>query len=239
MVTGTAGTPTGTVSIGTSGGNCEIVLLNGQGSCTLIFNASGTSTIFAGYSGDTVHFPSYTESSHTVLAGITPTFTPTAMATNIPTDTPTDTPTPTFTPTFTSTPVLGCNSIRDTVQATTNPIKLSGNTMYLDIPNTNSYPVTISSIYVAWNYDQGHVGSNSNLKLMSVKLGSSTIWQSSAGVHQPNYTISSFSNPAIVPAAGTSRLTFTFDQTYSRASGEGIQVQFSTPGCDAYPIILP
>jgi Flp pilus assembly protein TadG len=227
--TGSTIIPTGTVIVTNSeGGTCGTLTLNASGvaTCSMIFNIEGFPVITATYSGDANHDASTgTETHQVLLADPTPTNTPVP-----PTAQPTVPP-----GTAVPTPVSNCNSIRDAV----NTINFSTNTMYLNIPNANGYPVTIGSIYVAWNYDKGHIGSNSNLKLMNVTINSTTIWSSATGIHQPSYTITSFSNPAVIPASGTSKLTFTFDQSYNRQSGEQIQFQLSTPGCESYPVLVP
>jgi hypothetical protein len=70
-------------------------------------------------------------------------------------------------------------------------------------------------------------------------INSTVIWELAEGVHQPNYTITSFKNPAVFPANLPSQLVFVFDQTYDRQSGEQIQINFSTPGCESYPVLAP
>ncbi len=219
--------PSGTVTVtNTEGGTCGTLTLDidGKATCTMTFNVEGTPIITASYSGDVNHDPDTGNEAHQVLLAdptVAPTVAPTAGPTAI-------------VPTVAPTPVTNCNTIRDAIGA----ISFSTNTMSLNIPNGNVYPVTISSIYVAWNYDKGHIGSNSNLKLMSAKLNSTTIWQVTTGIHQPNYTIP-LATSVVIPASGTSQLTFTFDQTYNRQSGEQIQIQFSTPGCELFPILVP
>ncbi|HET9913296.1 MAG TPA: Ig-like domain repeat protein [Anaerolineales bacterium] len=221
--------PTGTVNITSAAGNCTAVpLIAGVATCPVTYTSVGTTNISAVYSGDSRYISEDDSTSHEVLA--------TAPTAGPPTVGPTSAP-PTAGPTALPTPVSNCNTIRDMIP--NNPIKTPSNTMTLDIPNPNGYPVTMGSIYVAWNYSGGHSASNSNLKLMSVSLGTTTIWQSTTGLHQPYYTISSFSNPPIIPANQTTKLTFTFDQTYDKESGEAIQIQFSTPGCESYPVLVP
>ncbi|MEP6896505.1 MAG: Ig-like domain-containing protein, partial [Chloroflexota bacterium] len=65
-VTGGSATPTGTVTITGSGAPCTITLINGTGSCAVIFNSVGTKTLSAVYNGDSLHATSNTTASHTV-----------------------------------------------------------------------------------------------------------------------------------------------------------------------------
>jgi len=66
--------PSGTVEITGADTNCTILLLpDGTGSCTVIFNTTGHKTITATYSGDGQYAPSSGSVGHTVIKGSTTT----------------------------------------------------------------------------------------------------------------------------------------------------------------------
>ena len=65
-VTGTGGTPTGTVAISGATSNCTITLSSGSGSCNVVFNSAGVQTLTAVYSGDSNFASSSDTKSHTV-----------------------------------------------------------------------------------------------------------------------------------------------------------------------------
>lgn len=218
-----SGMPTGTVDISVDGINiCNITLVDGTGSCSIAFYKVGLISVTATYNGDAHYLSSTSVLSHEVLAAP-----PTPTATLTPFYTPTFTPT---IPTITSTPVLSCNSIRDSVGT----LVVAGETMYLDIPNANPYPVTIAGVRVGWNYANGHRGANSSLRLLGAALNGTTFWTGDENI--PIFQIPLPTSPLVIPANGTSRITFTFDQTYDRLIDEGLYVTFSTPGCESYPI---
>jgi hypothetical protein len=163
----------------------------------------------------------------------------TATATQTATSTPTLIPsvTPSYTPTTTPTAVLGCNGISDSLRGVADPIKFYGNTMYLDIPNPNAYPVAVRDVFVAWNYQTGGSVMRS-LTLQSARLNTNVFWTGSVSAY--NLVIGEggypFSQPVILPAGQTSRLTFSFDRNYANPIGDEIMINFSTPGCEPYPI---
>ncbi|HMB22455.1 MAG: choice-of-anchor Q domain-containing protein, partial [Chloroflexota bacterium] len=231
-VTGNDGIPTGSVTVTSGAGNCNIMLSNGQGSCAMAFSDPGTFTIAAHYNGDNQYLTSDGAALHTVMAA-PPTSTYTPTYTPPPTATFTPSPTATFTVTPGPTPVAGCSSIRDGAGT----IKFSLKTMYLDIPNPNPYPVTVSNVYVVWNYAAGHAPGDSSMYLQKAQLGSTVFW--TGNLNQPSASLP-LSTAVAIPASGTARITFTFDKVYNRPMGnEQIQILFSTPGCEAYPVIVP
>jgi Flp pilus assembly protein TadG len=65
-VTGGSTTATGTVTITGGDAPCTITLVNGTGSCNVVFSSDGTKTLAAAYNGDTQHAPSNTTATHTV-----------------------------------------------------------------------------------------------------------------------------------------------------------------------------
>jgi len=75
-VLGGGATPTGTVSIGGADTNCAITLVNGTGSCNVIFNTIGSKTLSATYNGDGNYLTSVAATvSHTVRNATTTTIT--------------------------------------------------------------------------------------------------------------------------------------------------------------------
>ena len=231
---GTTIIPTGSVMISNSeGGTCgPITLSGGIATCSaMVFNTAGFPTITAVYTSDdaTKYKDGTGTGTHEVMTN-----TPTATRTPLPTNTPTQTPIPSATSTTTPavTPVLGCNSIRDQFGA--NPIQIYHKTMYLEITNPNPYSVTMSNIFVRWNYNGGRIGGNGKLTLKTIDLNGTTFWTGSENV--PLLTIP-LSPPVVLPGNGVkSRITFTFDYTYGNPGGEELQIDFSTPGCELYSI---
>jgi hypothetical protein len=74
-VSGTGSTPTGIVAITGADTNCSITLVNGSGSCYVVFNTIGAKILTATYSGDGNYTPSADTESHTVKNGTTTTIT--------------------------------------------------------------------------------------------------------------------------------------------------------------------
>ncbi len=69
-VSGTGGTPTGTVAITGADTNCTITLASGSGSCNVVFNTAGSKTLTATYSSDVNFASSSGTASHTVDKGV-------------------------------------------------------------------------------------------------------------------------------------------------------------------------
>jgi PKD repeat protein len=66
-VTGSGGTPSGTVSVTGAGADpCTITLVNGSGSCSLVFGSAGQQQVTATYSGDARFNGSSDQESHQV-----------------------------------------------------------------------------------------------------------------------------------------------------------------------------
>ena len=113
--------------------------------------------------------------------------------------------------------------------------------MTLNIPNTNVYPVTISNIFVVWNYDKGHqTGDEKGLILQSATLlGSPTPFWTADPLDPSLGPSASITPPAAVsfPPNTTSTIVFTFDQSYDKFSkSEEIYINLLTPGCENDPI---
>jgi hypothetical protein len=225
--------PTGDVAINVCG---TIGLSSGTVSCDVVLN--NDITITADYPGDTVHLPSNGSSFHHVMDGTaTPSNTP--LPTSTPTETPipsatpemtsTPTPTPTVTSTASPTPVIGCNSLQDDIP---HAIAFHQNTMYLDIDNANPYPVTVSTVFVAWHHLEGGSGKRT-LTLNSAQLNTTTFWSGSITAQSLTMGVPEFPfiAPVVIPPNQVSRLTFTFNRVYANPLGEEITLTFSTPGC--------
>ena len=82
-VGGTGASPTGTVTITGADTNCTLTLINGSGSCNVVFNTTGSKTLTAAYNGDVNYVASSASTQHTVT-----TIAPGASVTTITADTP-------------------------------------------------------------------------------------------------------------------------------------------------------
>lgn len=67
-------TPTGLVDISGADTACQITLVGGSGSCTVVFTAGGVRTLMAFYNGDATHDSSADDEEHTVNLASTFTF---------------------------------------------------------------------------------------------------------------------------------------------------------------------
>jgi hypothetical protein len=137
-----------------------------------------------------------------------------------------------------SAPVPACDQIAKDVKKASLPLKINGqNTIYIDIPNTYAYPIKVDTIYLKWNYNGGHLSPfDQTVRLQKAAFGSVsgtptpiTIWIGD----QPGafYTITASNPPFLLAPGETTRLTFTFHQTYDLSSQEELVIRFSTPGC--------
>jgi hypothetical protein len=72
-VSGSIGTPTGTVAITGADGNCTITLTSGSGTCNVSFNSAGSRTITASYSGSASYAGSSATAGQNVNKGPTAT----------------------------------------------------------------------------------------------------------------------------------------------------------------------
>lgn len=222
-------TPTGKVSINTAAGKCNnLTLSGGVASCNVTYTATGSSTITASYTpaDTTKHKASTGSETHTVVTTL-PTATTAPTATSLPTSTPLPTAVPTA--------VSGCDSLRSGAGT----VQFSSNTMTLRVPNTNGYAVAIDHVFVAWNYSAGHSPGDSSLWLQQAKLNSTVFWAGTP-ISLPGTSLTP-STPVSIPANGIAMFTFTFDKVYNgNTSGvEQVQLYFSTPGCEGYPVVVP
>lgn len=236
-VTSSFGVPTGEVDVVSTGGggSCTVTLdPTGKGPCTLNFPNLGSFTIDADYNGDSGHLASTAPTKdHDVLSvAATPTFTPKPTATK----TLQPSPTPAFTPTFTATVLPNCQIIRDSVGSLVirNDEDNEVSAMYLDIPNATGAPITIDSVRVGWNYEDGHSGKDHTLRLKVAALNGTVFW--TGDEYLPVFQVPLPASPLVMPQTGPSQIVFAFHQTYDRLENESIYITFSTPGCTGYPI---
>ena len=103
---------------------------------------------------------------------------------------------------------------------------------------TNPYgALLINDVTVTWNHDKGHqTGSDKTLDLMSASLGA-VFWSSPVGAVGASQTIVP-ATAAYVPA-GSSTITFTFDDSYDNWDNpptESISITLNAPGCQGVVI---
>jgi len=154
-------------------------------------------------------------------------YTPTSVLPPTIPATQTKAPPPTSTPTVTLT-AINCTGATSLSHG---PLTITDNVMYMDIINSTGYTVSTAEIYLEWNHDTGHEGSDPTLHVRQVSLGNST-W--SGDVFAPSTFFQGF-YPTIPPGAST--IKFFFNQTYTNTDGtERIIITLSTPGCVSYPI---
>jgi hypothetical protein len=178
--------------------------------------------------------PTFTPITYTPTSSFTPTITLTPTVTFTPSNTPTPsyTPTPSFTPTPSKTPIGNCNLV------THGGEDISGTTFSMTINNPTGVDLQILDVTVFWNHDGGHKqGTDNSLRLRSATITSgsttNTFW--SGNIYSTNYTIIP-GDPLLIPT-GTSTITFTFHQSYTRTNGsERIFINFETNGCQGYPV---
>lgn len=154
----------------------------------------------------------------------TPTITLPPSATFTPSLTPRPSSTPSITPT-----AISCTGLTGVSHG---PLSFEDNVMYMAIYNNTGHNLTTAQVYVEWNHDSGHAGSESSaLHLKHVTLSGQT-W--SGDILSPSAFITPFY--PIIPQ-GESIIRFYFDQDYDIPDGtERIIVTIGTPGCVNYPI---
>lgn len=141
--------------------------------------------------------------------------------------TPSYTPLPTLTPSITPT-AISCTGLTGVSHG---PLVFEDNVMRMTIFNNTGHALTTAQVYVEWNHDNGHDGSDSTLHLNHVTLAQQTY---SEDIFAPSAFITPF-YPIIPP--GESVVRFYFNQTYDRLDGtERIIITIGTPGCVNYPV---
>lgn len=162
--------------------------------------------------------------------GITPgggARTPTVTLPPTLTFTPSKTPLPTSTATITPT-AISCTGLTGVSHG---PLQFKDNIMQMTIFNNTGHFLTTTQMYVEWNHDTGHDGSDSTLRLQQASLAGQT-W--TGDIFAPSAFITPF-YPVIPP--GESLVQFHYHQDYDRLDGtERIVITIGNPGCVNYPV---
>lgn len=175
----------------------------------------------------------------TNTAVLTATYIPTSP--NMPRVTPVDTqpPLPTFTatatntvlptipPTLTATPI-SCTGLTGVSHG---PLVIREDFIEMSIDNKTGHILTAAQVYLEWNHDTGHDGTDRSLRLRQVSL-ENEVWD--GNLRGPSAYI-----PAYYPfiPLDISIIRFRFHQTYDIGDGtERIIVTISNPGCINYPV---
>lgn len=146
---------------------------------------------------------------------------------------PTVTYTPSNTPRASSTPSSTMTAISCTgvTGVTHGPLVIRDNVMEMTIFNFTGHNLTTAQMYVEWNHDTGHDGSDPALRLEQVLLAGQN-W--SGDLLAPSAFITPFF-PTIPQIESV--VMFFFNQSYDRLDGtERIIITIGTPGCVSYPI---
>lgn len=146
-------------------------------------------------------------------------------------------PTLTLTPSITPRPTLTASITPTAISCTGNtnvghgPLVFENNIMSMEIYNNTGHRLMTSQIYVEWNHDTGHAGSDVTLHLQQILYGTQP-W--SGDVFAPSKFIEGY-YPTI--SIGVSKIEFVFNQSYDVIDGtERIIITIGTPGCVGYPI---
>ena len=173
----------------------------------------------------------------TVTPNITATFIPTSV--NIPKVTPANTqpPTSTLTPANTALPTYTPSATATAISCTGltgvshGPLVIKNNIMEMSINNQTGHALTAAEVYLEWNHDTGHRGSDRSLHLRQIMFAAQ-VWNGDLqvpSVYIPQYY------PTI--PQGDSKIQFIFHQKYDLADGtERIIVNIGNPGCVNYPV---
>ncbi|NOH03531.1 MAG: hypothetical protein HND47_17000 [Chloroflexi bacterium] len=103
--------------------------------------------------------------------------------------------------------------------------------MQMTIFNNTGHFLTAAQIYVEWNHDTGHDGSDPTLRLQQASLAGQS-W--TGDVFAPSAFVTPF-YPIIPP--GESLVQFFYHQDYDRLDGtERIIITIGNPGCVNYPV---
>lgn len=146
-----------------------------------------------------------------------PTFTQTPSVTPLPTQTASITPT-----------AISCTGLTGVSHG---PLEYLDRRMRMYISNNTGHILTTALVYVEWNHDSGHDGSDPTLTLERVQLSGQT-WTGSL------FAPSAFITPYYprIPM-GDSYIEFQFNQDYNKVDGtERIIITIGTPGCVNYPV---
>jgi hypothetical protein len=103
--------------------------------------------------------------------------------------------------------------------------------MEMTLNNNTGFVLSTAQIYVEWNHDTGHQGSDTTLHLTESRLGNIS-WE--GDIFAPSTFF-----PGYYPTIpiGESKIRFVFHQFYDHQDGtERILITISTPGCVNYPV---
>jgi Flp pilus assembly protein TadG len=140
---------------------------------------------------------------------------------------PSQTSLPTLTPSITPT-LISCTGNRNVEHG---PLEFENNIMSMEIVNNTGHMLIVSQVYVEWNHDTGHAGSDQTLHLRQILYGTQP-W--SGNIFAPSAFITAY-YPSV--PIGTSNIEFVFNQNYDTIDGtERIVITIGTPGCVNYPI---
>lgn len=143
-----------------------------------------------------------------------------------PSATPTPSPIPP-TPTRTAT-AISCTGLTGISHG---PLVIRDNVMEMSIFNNTGHTLTVAQVYVEWNHDTGHDGSDPSLRLQQILLANQT-W--SGDLFAPSAFITPY-NPSL--PQGDSIVKFYFNQSYDERDGtERIIITIGNPGCVNYPV---
>lgn len=134
---------------------------------------------------------------------------------------------PTYTPSITATPI-SCSGLTGIAHG---PLIFRDNLMEMSLNNQTGHTLATARLYVEWNHDTGHFGSDRSLRLRQITL-ESDVWN--GDLQAPSAYV-----PAYYPniPQGESIIRFIFHQRYDRADGtERIIINISNPGCINYPV---
>jgi hypothetical protein len=134
---------------------------------------------------------------------------------------------PTIAPTLTAT-AISCTGLTGVSHG---PLVVRDDLMEMGISNNTGHTLTAAQVYVEWNYDTGHDGSDRSLRLRQASLDTS-VWD--GDMRGPfAYIIAYY---PFIPK-GESIIRFRFHQTYDFSDGtERIIVTIANPGCISYPV---
>ncbi|HNN14496.1 MAG TPA: TadE/TadG family type IV pilus assembly protein [Anaerolineales bacterium] len=173
--------------------------------------------------------PANTPTQHNVPGGtsVAVFYTPTQSLPPTATFTPSNTPLPSLTPSITPT-AISCTGLTGVAHG---KLVFKNDYMEMTIFNNTGHVLDVAQVYVEWNHDTGHDGSDSTLRLQQIQLAAQN-WN--GDILAPSAFINPF-YPTI--PQGESVVRFIFHQKYDRLDGtERIIITIGTPGCVNYPI---
>jgi hypothetical protein len=148
---------------------------------------------------------------------------PTVTLTPTVSNTPTASRTPTITPTR-----ISCGGITGIDNGN---LQYQNNYIQMEISNNTGHPLTVSEVYIAWNYNNGHAGEDATLRLRTIMINNQS-WD--GDILAPSQYIRGYQ--PVIPI-GSSIIYFGFNQSYDNLNGtERVVISLLTPGCEGYLI---